>query len=159
MVDAAIRWLNQVPSTAEEFIVSDAKNDGDIVDILGSIRAAEVGLADVRKRHASEIEAGTKGAAYELEQSQRAVRSYNTQSLLIKFTAAMDLPPLQVLNQLVLQGVIDLTWKWTALKKAASTYGLTLTTAHHEIEDGDPDADIGEYWKHGYPRYTAIEDE
>lgn len=150
--------ISRVPKTAHDIVLA-AEGEEEIVDALGTIRSIEVGLADVRKMGASEIEPGAAGHRFRFEQSQSAKRSYNTQGLLAKFMAASDRDLISTLRMLMEEDVVRVSWQYTNLKKAARKWGVSLTTAHDEIQDGDPNADIGEVWKHGYPKYVAVEPE
>ena len=147
--------LAYFPQVARNLLLAQTDDEG-IVDVLGSIRSAEVGLADVRKMGASEIEDGTEGERFAFSQSPVSKKTYNTNSLLAKFTMAWEVSPLEVIRRLVDMDVIRLSWQFTKLKKVARWSSVNLITSNNEILDGD-EHDIGRVWKNGYPSYVAIE--
>ena len=152
-LEAELDTLARFPQLARELLLAQT-NDEAIVDVLGSIRSAEVGLADVRKMGASEIEDGTEGERFAFSQSPISKKTYNTHSLLAKFTMAWEAKPLEVIRRLVEMDVIRLSWQYKKLLAAARTAQVNLVTSNNEVLDGDVMIDIGRVWKNGYPSYN-----
>ena len=153
--EAKLDALALFPTLAHDLLL-EANNDEAVVDVLGSIRSAEIGLADVRKMGASEIVNGTKGDRFSFNQSRVSTKTYNTDSLLMKFMAAWKMSPLDVIRQLIAHDVIRLSWQYEKLLVAARFAGVNLITSNSEVSDGD-ECDIGRIWKAGYPSYVGIE--
>ena len=147
--------LAYFPQVARNLLLAQTNDEG-IVDVLGTIRSAEVGLAEVRRMGASEIEDDTKGERFSFNQSPVSKKTYNTNSLLAKFTMAWEVPPLEVIRRLVDMDVIRLSWQFTKLKEAARDARVDLITSNNEVSDGD-EHDIGRVWKNGYPSYVGVE--
>ena len=152
----------ELSGAALEQIVPDVKatflsvaTDEERVDLLGDIRSVEQGLAALRKSGASEIEAGTTGTRWEFRQGRAAKRSYNTPQLLHKIADAMGVSTWEAFVTLFRGDVLRISWQWSKLNRVLDEYRVTTVTARHEIEEGD-EADIGEYWKDGYPSYERI---
>jgi hypothetical protein len=126
------RTLEQLPVT-----------DDALVDTVGTIRAIETRLAAVRKSLTAEITGPQDGSDYRAVTNRKAVRSYNTNGILIAFSDARTDDPLRLLME---ADAVRLQWRWTQLKNACHRYDVPLDIAFHEIEDGDPDAMVGEIW-------------
>lgn len=120
-------------------------SDEQIVDVIGHTRALERRLAEWRRGLESEVTSGDKGTEFEVQESRSAKRSYNTNGILAAFTQGMHRPE-EALYELIAEDALRLTWRWTQLQAAAQRHDVTLAVAKHEIEDGDPDAVIGEVW-------------
>ncbi len=86
----------------------------------------------------------------------RGERSYNTTGLLSLF-AAQTGSLASALAYLLNNNVISIEWHWSKLKKQLRLDGLSIRISEKEIEDGDPDYDIGEYFVDGYPTYKPVE--
>ena len=155
-LDDSLDYIARFPTIARDLLLGQYVDEAR-VDVLGTIRSAEVGLADVRKLGASEIEPGTRGERFEFEQGRQSTKTYNTSSLLAKFMRAYNLDPLTTLLRLIDMDVVRLSWQYKKLLAAVEASHISLTTTNNEIEDGDPNIDIGKVWKNGYPRYVAIE--
>jgi hypothetical protein len=147
--------LAHLPGIVNDLVL-DASTEAQTVDALGTIRSVETGLAEVRKMGASEVVDGTRGERFAFEQGMTSTKTYNTQSLVAKFMRAWNLDPLQTFLRLIDMDVVRLSWQYTKLMKAVQANGISLTTTNNEIEEGDPNIDIGKLWKHGYPKYVAV---
>ena len=154
-LDEQLNALALFPIMARDLLLAQT-NDQAVVDVLGSIRSAEVGLAEVRKMGASEITDGTRGDRFSFSQSPVSTKTYNMHSLLTKFMQAWEAKPLEVIRRLVEMDVIRLSWQYKKLLAAARTAQVNLITSHNEVSDGD-EHDIGRVWKDGYPSYKGIE--
>ena len=154
-LEAKLDALAQFPILARDLLL-EVTSDEAMVDVLGSIRSAEIGLAEVRKMGASEITDGTRGDRFSFSQSPVSTKTYNMDSLLAKFILAWGVGPLDVLRRLVEMDVIRLSWQYKKLLAAARTAQVNLITSHNEVSDGD-EHDIGRVWKDGYPSYKGIE--
>lgn len=117
------------------------------VDVVGEVQRLERRLTDFRRMLVSELPAGVEGDVYRVEERNSASRTYNTNGILAAFTGAIEEGPEQALSDLLMERAVELKWRWTQLQRAANKYDVTLTIAHHEIEDGDPEALVGEVWK------------
>lgn len=131
----AVRHVTQHPVT-----------DDTIVDMIGAVRAVEVRLAEYRKGLESEVTSGQVGEAYQVTESRLAKRSYNTNGILAAFFPVTGVNPAASLEVLMAADAVRLSWRWAQLQAAAQLYDVTLAVAKHEIEDGDPDALVGEVW-------------
>ena len=155
--EETIAWLNELPNKVRWAII-DAANEADRVDILGTLKSAESRVASERQLAMTEIEKGTKGEIFVVEQGRVGVRSFNSMSLLAKFADRMGVSLLQAIGSLRDQGVLEIKWKWTPFKEAAREYGVEYSTIQREVTDGD-EFDVGEIWKNGYPSFKAINKE
>ena len=126
--------------------------DDELVDVAGEVAKVTRDLTEFVRNLKSEMAPAAVGKSYQATESRSAKRSYNTQGLLAKFVASYGdaydetttvFTALQVLMDL---DVVRLTWRWTELQNAAIEFDVPLTIVRHEIEDGDPDADVGEVW-------------
>jgi hypothetical protein len=135
----------------------DAEDTAQLVDALGAINSTERSLASERRLAASEVEPGDAGHQWTVEMNGRWDKTYNTPGLITKFMDVYGMAPLQVLQHLVHEGVVELKWKWKPLEKAIKEHGLDLRTVNHEIEEGD-DADVGRVWFEGYRKYVPTEE-
>lgn len=150
-------WVAGVPAKVKELSLK-ADGDEELVDLIGYVRSAEIGLKSVRDGAAIELPANSKGKQWVMKQGRICTRSYNTSHLLLLFHNAMRSRGslTRTLRTLLDLGVIKITWQYTKLMEVADQYNITLRVAKHEIQDGDPDADIGELWGRGYPSYEPI---
>ena len=155
-LDEQLNALALFPIMARDLLLAQ-RSAGAIVDVLGSIRSAEIGLADIRKMGASEIEDGTKGERFSFNQSPISKKTYNTHSLFIKFMDAWETTPFDMIRRLVDMDVIRLGWQYKKLIKAARDNKVNLITSNNEVLDGD-EHDIGRVWKDGYPNYVGVEE-
>lgn len=142
----ARRNLTTLEKAATRVIEGPQPTDDRVADALGRILFVERKLGQYRRGLAAESP-DVKGKDYELVTVRRASRSYNTQGLLAKFANATGSgSPLEAIRRLIDSGALRLTWSYRKLLKAAADFDVTIATAKHEIEDGDPEADIGEVW-------------
>ena len=129
----SVRLVEQTPVPQDE-----------IPDAVGHIRHAETRLADLRRRHQSEIEGTVEGDHYRIVEQRQANRTYNHPAILAEASAA----GLSIAD-LVRLGVVRLSWQWTALQRWFNSEDLTLRTAGHEVDAfGEIDGPhVGTVWK------------
>lgn len=149
--------LNTVPGLVQQAIL-EAEGD-ELIDVLGTANSIQSQIGTIKRTAASEISDGDHGERWEFTQGREAKRSYNTDGL---FTRMLEDLPIEDLPHLLMflmgRGVIRFNWQWTPLLKLIKEYNLDLKTVRREIEDGDPDYEIGEYWKDASPSYKAVTD-
>ena len=116
----------------------------DSVDTVGLLRYQETRLAALRRRLVAEMDGTEQGELYKAVESRSAKRSYNTNGLLAAF--GEGIADMFGLHKLIDSGAVRLQWQWTGLNRLAEEYDVTIPVAKHEIEDGDPDALVGEVW-------------
>jgi len=132
--EALVTRLQEAVSDLSEWPIPEQ----DSVDTVGLLRAAEVRLAELRRRLVAEMDGTETGELYRAVETRSAKRSYNTNGLLAQFDGD--------LQDLIAFDAVRLQWQWTGLQKAANEWDVTLAVAKHEISDGDPDALVGEVW-------------
>jgi len=119
----------------------------EMVDTIGRVKALEGRLAAFRKDLESEVVAGDTGDEFTVTEARSAKRTYNTNGILAAFAGPPDgTPQYDPLRILMDFDAVRLTWRWTELQRASLGMDVTLAVAKHEIEDGDPEALIGEVW-------------
>lgn len=148
------RQMREIVPRVKETLLH-AEGESAVIDVIGDLRSIETGLADLRKGAAVEFEDGMEGRRWRFEQGMRSVRSYNTARLVQKFSLASGESLFDTIMLLLREKAFRLEWRFTNLERAAAKYGVVLVTAQQEISDGD-DADIGVYWKSGYPSYKPV---
>lgn len=156
MNEVLLKHVQQFPRTARELILSCEGDE--YIDALAEINDAEKGLGSLRRRSSKEASNGDHGTSWAIKVGRKCVRSYNNMSLIVKFADAMNVTVMQAMGQLIASKALRLSWQWTALKKEANEYNVTLAVAHHEILDGD-EADVGEVWVDDYPKYERLDPE
>ena len=132
--EALVTRLQEAVSDLSEWPIPE----DDSVDTVGLLRAAEVKLAELRRRLVAEMDGTETGELYRAVETRSAKRSYNTNGLLAAFDGG--------LRDLMASDAVRLQWRWSQLQQVAEAYDVTLSIAKHEIEDGDPDALVGEVW-------------
>ena len=115
----------------------------EMVDTIGRLKALEGRLSRYRKDLESEVVAGDTGDEFVVTESRSAKRTYNTNGILAAFGRSDHALALRALMEV---DAVRLTWRWSQLQTAAQRHDVTLAVAKHEIEDGDPDALVGEVW-------------
>ncbi len=135
--------------------IMEAKTDRELVDVIGAIKSAErryrgdvQGAVAEVKPEANHV---LKGDVYAVETKNEAKRSYNTPNLMTKFQAEGV-----TLFDLLDAGVLTLSWRWTDLKRFAASRGIDLDIVEREVPtmDSKEEADVGELWNTGSPRWT-----
>lgn len=151
-------WFESIPETANQLIV-DANSDEELVDLLGEMRRAEKGLAQLRTDTAAEVEP-TSGERWEMTQGTRNVYSFNGTRLLAKILGEGGLGDGSLITALQLlmdRGVIDFKWKYTPLIELLEEIDVGVNIAYHKVEEGDTEYDIGRVKLPGYPSYSRKE--
>ncbi len=137
-----------------------ADGEGQLVDALGTINATQSAIGSIKLNTAVEVEAETEGAKYRYEQSQKGMRSFNNGGMFLTLMVALDYKSLvNLLKFLMERDIVRLSWQWTKLEKLLRIRNITLRVASHEISEGDPDFDMGEYWKPGSQGYKRLEED
>jgi hypothetical protein len=135
---------------AVDVVTSLPPSEEDAADFLGELRYLARKLDNpwgtgLYQAMLSETPAGQQGSGYETVEARECDRTYNTNGLLAAF-ADPRVGGIS-LQKLVNAGAVKLEWQWKKLQAAADRYNVTLAVAKHEIEDGDPEALVGEVWK------------
>jgi hypothetical protein len=120
--------------------------DDDAVDVIGEVAAVVKDLQALMRSLKVELAPAATGTDYVATESRSAKRSYNTQGILMATARTLDMSPFDALKALMDADAVRLTWRWTELQAAAVEYDIPMTIVRHEIEDGDPDASVGEVW-------------
>ena len=126
--------------------------------VANHLRTIEVDLGKKRReieadattvaQEAREKEPYGKAVVYEsdrgtlVEQTKR-VYSFNTSGLLSALLNLGDWTLTQAINTYEEANALSLVWKISFLENVADKYGLHLTKADHEIEDGDAEYLVG----------------
>lgn len=156
LLQAQLEIVRRFPKAAQELI----RNSGvdEVIDALAEVKLAESGGAAARRLGQAEIEHGDKGSRFRVVIPRQAERSYNTGRLVTKVAEAKGISPLRAITYLINADILRVNWQFTKLKQLMNELDLPLTTVPHEITDGD-NADIGEVWGDGYPKYELINQE
>lgn len=149
-------FLKAYPAAARDLVMS-AEGEGQLVDAVGTLHRNRQLVYEQIRLAVKELDPGTSGSEFTLEQANQADRSYNHSSLLIKLMASTESETLSgLLRFLMATGVLKLTWSYSKLMQLIRSEGIDLAIAQHEITDGDPDFDIGEVWKKGSPSFKPL---
>ncbi len=121
--------------------------DSDLLDVIGDTEVVIRMLRDFVGMLKSELPDKAATPRYREAGGRSAARSYNTDRILAKVAAVRPGGEMMsVLRHLMARDALRLTWRWTELKGVYESLDLPMTIVRHEIEDGDPDADVGEVW-------------
>jgi len=131
--------------------------DKERIDVLSEVRETERGLASERRLAMAEVAGGDMGIDWGVEIGRRCNRTFNSQSLIVKFADASGKGVLETIGYLASVNVLEFKWNWTKLKSLIQVVGIDVTTVQREIESGD-DADVGEVWHDGYPSFVRVAD-
>ena len=134
--------------------VSEARTEREMVDVIGTFKEQERKwkpvLAGAIAEFAPSAGGAVQGEQHYVETKRSADRSYNTPNLMTKLQGEGF-----TLMDLIEHNVIELKWRWTELKNFCANRGIELVVEEKEISPlGREEADVGEYWKDGYPRWT-----
>ena len=116
--EALVTRLQEAVSDLSEWPIPE----DDSVDTVGLLRAAEVRLAELRRRLVAEMDGTETGEHYRAVETRSAKRSYNTNGLLAAFSGVN-------LDLLLAHDAVALQWRWTQLQKLADAYDVTLVVA------------------------------
>lgn len=152
-IDQMIDAISLYPAAVKLAITN---SEDRLVDVIGQVHSNQARIREMKKGAVSEIGDGERGKRWMAVIGGSYERSYNTQSLLSKLTAEGSTLA-QTLAFLLQTGVITIKWNWTPLKKLIRDRS-DIRIIKKEISDGDPEWDIGEYWKSGNPTYKPIEE-
>ncbi len=121
--------------------------DPDLLDVIGDTEVVIRLLRDFVGMLKSELPDKAATPRYREAGGRSAARSYNTDRILANVITVIDgADMVSVLRYLRDRDALRLTWRWTELKGVYESLDLPMTIVRHEIEDGDPDADVGEVW-------------
>ena len=157
--DTVVEMIEQFPAQVK-WAIEHAPEDR-LVDVLGTINSTATAIGVAKRRAASEIVDGDHGETWEVEQGRKGMRSYNTSSLLVTLTRQLRYGTdiLATLQYLLSRKIITISWSWSNLDKLIRNNNIELITARHEVVDGDPEYDMGEYWIDGPVKYVPIKKE
>ncbi len=121
--------------------------DDDLLDVIGDTEVVIRLLRGFVGMLKSELPDKAATPRYREAGGRSAARSYNTDRILARVAERIDAPnTAALLRYLRERDAVRLSWRWTELKNLYEHLGLSMTIEPHEIEDGDPDADVGEVW-------------
>ena len=136
-----------------------ADGDEQLVDALGAINSTQTAIGGLKLGAASEVESETEGSTWRYEQTRKGMRSFNNAGMFATLMRDLDFESLSnLLRFLMERDIIRLTWQWTKLEKLLRHQDIALRIAHEEVSEGDPDYDMGEYWKAGSAGYKRLEE-
>ncbi len=150
-LDEQLELLAKYPAAVKAATI-DAEDR--LVDVLGTVHSVQSQLAEWKKNTVSEVSDGERGRMWFTKQGGTYQRSYNTSSLLVKLMPEGG-SLAQTLAMLLRLNVISIKWNWMPLKKLIRDRS-DIRIIKKEIEDGDPEWDIGEWWKSGYMSYKPV---
>ena len=153
-LETKLDLLDKYPAAVKDAIM-EAKNDEELIDVLGTTMSVRRRV-DVQRRLAQSEVAPTAaehvkaGERHTVEVSRSAKRSFNTPALM---TLLQDKG--MSLLDLLDHDILRITWRWTDLKNFAERRDIKLTIVDREIPElGDSDgAQVGEYWEDGNPSW------
>ena len=138
----------------------EADGDSQLVDALGTINSVQTSIGSIKLGTAAEVETETEGSYWRYEQSRKGMRSFNNAGMFVTLMRELEFESLtNLLLFLMERDIIRLTWQWTKLEKLLRIRNINLRTAQHEVSEGDPDYDMGEYWKSGSSSYKRMEED
>ena len=137
-----------------------ADSDEQLVDALGMVNSTQTAIGGIKLGAASEIETETEGAMWRYEQGRKGMRSFNNAGMFATLMRELDFESLtNLLLFLMERDIIRLTWQWSKLEKLLRIRNIQLRIADHQISDGDPDFEMGEYWETGSTSYKRLEED
>jgi len=138
-----------MPRVAKAAVMA-ARNDDELADTVGTLNSVRAAIQQLKVSTQTELPDGAGGSRWLYTAERKSHRSYNTSSLILKAMNAIGSPNFgQALRFLIEKGVITIKWNWTPLQQLIRDHNIEVTVVRHEIEDGDPNADIGEWWDDG----------
>jgi len=137
-----------------------ADGDSQLVDALGTINSTQTAIGSIKLGTAAEIETETEGTQWRYEQSRKGMRSFNNGGMFATLMRELDFESLtNLLLFLMERDIIRLTWQWTKLEKLLRIRNIGLRIAQREVSEGDPEYDMGVYWKSGSSSYKRMEED
>jgi len=150
--------IERIPSFIQAQILEAEGNE--LIDILGAANSTQTQIGVIKRRAASEVSDGDAGTKWAFTQGRKAQRSYNMDGMLSAISRALDLGSFsETLKYLIRIDVLRISWQWSNLDKLVRSHNIELRTTRHEIHDGDPDYEMGEYWEAASPSYEAVIDD
>lgn len=150
----AITLLSKTPDKVQA-AYSLTEGDGDVVDLLGTVKKIEQKLGKFRRSLEKETVSDTTGTRSAIHIPRSCKRTYNTQSLMLKMTEWFGITGTALIGELVARKIINpIGWRWTEVEAALTVAGIPIAKIDREVEDGDMEYDIGEVWTDGSAEYT-----
>lgn len=156
--DTVVEMIEEFPRQVK-WAIEHAPEDR-LVDVLATIHSTQTNIQKQKLRASSEVTTGEHGDVWKAKRGRKGMRSFNTMGLLATIHDQMDYSAdnmLATLMHLLGAKVITIKWSWSALEGLMQMHNLDLRRARHEIEDGDPDFDYGEYWEDTGVSYVPVE--
>jgi hypothetical protein len=126
-------------------IATRAVSEEEIPDVVGYLNVVRTQAQELSLNLRSEAATYATGNVYKLVSGDVTKRSYNLTGII---KARLDADPSfsveGVLAEMVLAGVFG-EIRWKQLQEWAKIFDVKLTAVHHEIEDGDTEADVGQH--------------
>ena len=155
--DTVVEMIEEFPAQVR-WAIEHAPDDR-LVDVLATINSTATQINVEKRRAASEVQDGDHGETWKVEQGRKGVRSFNTSNLVTKIGIQLGhVTSWETIRMLLFDKVIKIEWSWSNLEKLIRVHNLDLAVARHEIEDGDPEFDIGEFYVDGYKKYLPREE-
>jgi hypothetical protein len=153
-LETKLDLLDKYPAAVKAAIM-EAKDESELVDVLGTVMSVRRRVDGQRRLASSEVtptatEHIKAGERHTVEVARSANRSYNTPELM----KLMQDNGLTILDLLDID-VLRISWRWTDLKNFVERRGIKLKVVKKEIPElGDSDgAHVGEYWTDGNPSW------
>ena len=145
--------IDAIPSLIRDALMA-TRSDEEEVDVIGAIKAAERKYKPIVSRATKEMDLDPgiprRGELHGVEVTRAAERSYNTPRLMAKLQGEG-----YTLMDLIDQGVVKMSWRYTELNRFCERRGIELDIVGHEVPElGDADGDIGEIWGTSSMRWT-----
>lgn len=152
-LDERLDLLAKYPAAVKAAIID---SEDRLVDVLGTVHSVQAQIQKLKLDASTELDYSDTGRRWQADQDGKNQRTYNTQSLLAKLSDGGALGT--TLRWLMHLGVISIKWNWEPLQKLIRDRD-DINFVKHDIDDGDPEHDIGEWWKYGRHTYTPVEED
>ena len=155
--DTVVEMIEEFPAQVR-WAIEHAPDDR-LIDVLATINSTATQINVEKRRAASEVQDGDHGDTWKVEQGRKGMRSFNTAGLLATIGKRMrHTSTWTTLKMLMDTGVVKIEWSWSKLETFMKATNVELRMARHEIEEGDPDYDYGEFYVDGYKKYVPREE-
>lgn len=154
----ALDAIDAFPKACKQVIMF-ADTDEKMVDALGTINSAAQRAQEEKRLAAVELNDDIEGQRWASEfKYGKYERWFNTPGLLRILMPALDYDSIsKLLLYLYQNDVIRIQWQWSKLKKLINHNNIDVHIVKRQIDDDDPDAEVGELYNKGNPSYTPIE--
>jgi hypothetical protein len=129
------------------------------VDAAGLMREVSADAANRKRALVSEIPnevPKTRGKTFELYQPNPTVRSFSTPAIFSALLEATDDTLIEIIQMLISHEALRLTWQFSKLRHVFHLHDVAMTIKPSEIDDGEMDAQVGEYKKLGSPQINRL---